>query len=1092
VSARRVALLALSGALLYAGAITLAATSDHAGGGIVLIAIAAGLSFTVTGVVATARRPHNRTGSLMLAVGFFWSLGSLTLSSSSVMFTIGALTQQLAFAPLAHLLLAYPTGRLDRLYHRRLVLGVWATVLVGPLLIGMVEDDPTSCSKCPDSAIVIRDSHALGIAAEVVFTAAAVVLALAALVELVRKHRAASEPLRRTVTPVYATFGGALVFLIVGNVAEPFTHTGATALGGIAIVFIALVPVAFLVGLLRSRLARGSVVGLLMALDEGKPLREALAQALGDPSLEIAYWLESRSRWVDAHGRSVAEPVSGARRSVSMVERDGRRVAALVHDVSLDEDRELVHGVAAAAALALHSERLQAELRNQYGFLETLVNTAPSLLVTIDLEGRIVNQNLAVLAASGYDDEELIRGRYFWDVFIDPDEREALRERFHAAAPVFAPAQYENSFTNARGELRVIDWRSAPVVDESGTVTGVIAGGIDITERKRQELELRASEERLQAVIESSPVATVELDFDDYVSRWNPAAEQIFGWKAEEVVDRPAPVIPRSRLEESLALNERLRDGQVVPGFETTRLRKDGSEIDVELSAAPVRDAHGNVVGLMGLYMDITSRKQQELERRASEERLRALIHSSPVAIVEVGIDGRPRSWNPAAEEIFGWTAEEVASGPLYLVPEDKAEEYQELLAQVRSGHAYMGVETTRIRKDGSLVDVEISSAPIHDSTGAFVGHMALFVDITERKRRALQLQRERDITQTLMQAIPSLVVVVDAEAIIVDSGVDETRAGVNDAFRRAFGWDDAELVRRSVLELIDEEDGYLARMAIASAANGVAAPERESRWLRADGDRLVIAWTATPVADVTGRRDSLVLLSGIDVTERKRQEEEVRASRARIVQAADDARRKLERNLHDGAQQRLVALSVSLRLAEAKLTGDPAAAASILGAAREELTHALEELRELARGIHPAVLTDRGLSAAVEGLVSRTPLPVDVELPEERLPAAVEAALYYVVSESLANVVKYAGASCAGVRVVVDGDGVVTAEVVDDGAGGADPGRGSGLRGLADRVEALDGTLTVVSPPGEGTRVRVDLPLPGVRPEQAPAGTAR
>ena len=317
-------------------------------------------------------------------------------------------------------------------------------------------------------------------------------------------------------------------------------------------------------------------------------------------------------------------------------------------------------------------------------------------------------------------------------------------------------------------------------------------------------------------------------------------------------------------------------------------------------------------------------------------------------------------------------------------------------------------------------------------------------VDVTVRKQRELQLQHERDITNTLMQAIPSIVCVVDREGMVVDSGVDSGRAAVNEAFREALGWSDESIVHTSVLDLIDADDGYFARMAIASAANGVASAQRESRWQRADGEHLVMAWTATPVADVTGREPSLVLLSGIDVTERRRQEEEIRASRARIIEAADDARRVLERNLHDGAQQRLVALSVSLRLAETRATTDPAAAEAIIKAAREELAAALEELRELARGIHPAVLTDRGLAAAVEALVIRTPVPVTVTMPSERLPAPIEAAAYYVVSEAVTNIVKYAGATTIDVTVEA-ADGEVTVTVTDDGCGGADPDAGHG-----------------------------------------------
>jgi signal transduction histidine kinase len=187
--------------------------------------------------------------------------------------------------------------------------------------------------------------------------------------------------------------------------------------------------------------------------------------------------------------------------------------------------------------------------------------------------------------------------------------------------------------------------------------------------------------------------------------------------------------------------------------------------------------------------------------------------------------------------------------------------------------------------------------------------------------------------------------------------------------------------------------------------------------------------------------------------------------------------RRRLERDLHDGAQQRLVALSLQLGLARGQVERDPQAAARMLDAAREELRQALAELRELARGIHPAVLTDRGLDAALESLVDRAPVPVELEeLPVERLPAAVEAAAYFVVAESLTNIAKYAQAHEAHVRVT-RADGAAVVEVRDDGIGGADASGGTGLRGLADRLAALDGDLEVHSPPGGGTVVRATIP---------------
>jgi signal transduction histidine kinase len=205
---------------------------------------------------------------------------------------------------------------------------------------------------------------------------------------------------------------------------------------------------------------------------------------------------------------------------------------------------------------------------------------------------------------------------------------------------------------------------------------------------------------------------------------------------------------------------------------------------------------------------------------------------------------------------------------------------------------------------------------------------------------------------------------------------------------------------------------------------------------------------------------------------------EQLTASRARIVQAGDSERRRLERNLHDGAQQRFISLALGLRLAESRLADDPAAAAELLAQASGELALGLEELRELARGIHPAILTDRGLTPAVEALAARATLPVEVSgLPPERLPETIEAAAFYVVSESLANVAKYASASRARVDLARD-DGLLVVEVGDDGVGGADPNSGSGLRGLTDRVEALGGRLRVSSELGLGTTVRAELPL--------------
>jgi signal transduction histidine kinase len=203
---------------------------------------------------------------------------------------------------------------------------------------------------------------------------------------------------------------------------------------------------------------------------------------------------------------------------------------------------------------------------------------------------------------------------------------------------------------------------------------------------------------------------------------------------------------------------------------------------------------------------------------------------------------------------------------------------------------------------------------------------------------------------------------------------------------------------------------------------------------------------------------------------------EELRASRARLIEAGDAERRRLERDLHDGAQSRLVAVALKLRLAHMQLEPGSKAAA-LLEESSAELQASLDELRALVRGIHPPVLTDRGLAAALRALAERAPVPVEIEgVPPVPLPPAVETAAYFVVAEALTNVAKYARAHSATVTLA-RAAGELAVEVADDGVGGADTASGSGLRGLADRVAALGGRLELESPNGSGTRVRARIP---------------
>jgi PAS domain S-box-containing protein len=677
--------LAVLGAALAitAGGVYLAFTSDHEENAAFVVAgnLVAAWSFIGSGLVAWARRPENRFGVLLTAVGLAWFVGALSESNHSIPFTIGSAFGGLFVAVFLHALMVFPRGYLETKLVYFVVITAYALVLVAAPVARMFEE-PGVCEGCPQNAFLISESRTAVVVIGVVALALGVPALAAAAWILVRRWRAASKPLRRALAPVYATSGTTLALLVVAVAVSTVSEGAANVLWWILLFVFASVPLSFLAGLLRTRLARASVGRLVEDLATAREPREvtdALRRAVGDPSLELGYWLPESETFVDATGQPFQlEETEG--RTATRVEHEGELVAVLVHDRSLADQPDFLASVAAAASLALAREGSVQALRRSERRYRALLNAIPDLMFRMSRDG-------AYLDFKGEPD----------DLAVPPDE--LIGRRLHDVLP-------------------------AEVAD-------LILMGV-------------------RAAIDAGTVVTGEY---------------------------------------------------------------------------------------------------------------------------ELQLKGIPRTFE------------------------------------------------ARIVKDGQ-------------------------------------------------------------EAVII--------------------------VR--------------------------------------------------------------------DITERKRHEAELRRSRARIVEAGDVERRRLERNLHDGAQQRLVSLSLALRLAHAQIRQNPDEADRILTAAAEELGYALEELRELARGIHPAVLTDRGLRPAIEALAARAPLPVELALPDERLPNQVEAAAYYVVSEAIANVVKYADASSVEVRVArLNGRAVV--EVADDGVGGADPETGSGLRGLADRVEALDGRLHVESEVGGGTLIRAEIP---------------
>jgi PAS domain S-box-containing protein len=666
-----------------------------------------GWSFATVGLIAWQRRPENRTGMLLVAVSLAWFAGSWGVANGASLYTVGQLCGSLILATGIHLLLAYPSGRLQAGFERRVAIAGYALAIAANASLLFFDRHPQCEGTCPSNLLFIHHSPAAEDALGLVVDILGGLVLGAVSVVLVRHWRAATPAARRGLRYILPAGVASLVFMSASFAADQVSHSAQQVLVSVGLLVFGALPFLMLADILRTRLARGGVADLLLQIRDSSSVSEAeagLRRALGDPQLQLAVWLPDRKAYLDCDGHPFTVPVGDSARVATIVESEqGGRLAVIVHDRSLLDQPELLSGVVAAARLALDRDRLQMELRaniaeleRERDFVRDVVNASPALFCVLDLDGRIVRFNEAVVRATGTVDDERVRGRLLADVLVAERDRSA--------------------------------------------VSALIAAG---------------------------------------------------------------------------------------------------------------------------------------------------------------------------------------APGP------------------------------------------------------------------------------------------------------------------------------------------------------------------HEHRWCGHDGSEVVVEWSLTEIKTAQGEPG--LLLTGLDVSERARHEAELRSSRMRLVEAGDAERRRLERNLHDGAQQRLVALSLALRLAQSKLATDPARADAILSDSATELALALQELRELARGIHPAMLSERGLVAALESLAERSPVPVELVADlGERLVEPVEAAAFYVASEALANVAKYAHANGVLLTVTRE-DGRVAIAIADDGIGGADPARGSGLRGLVDRVEALGGSLHITSTPGGGTTVRAELPL-AVRLDAIPA----
>ncbi|HEX7050575.1 MAG TPA: PAS domain S-box protein [Longimicrobiales bacterium] len=390
------------------------------------------------------------------------------------------------------------------------------------------------------------------------------------------------------------------------------------------------------------------------------------------------------------------------------------------------------------ALLLEETERRREEAEASEQRYRSLFTYSPDAVLETDPDRRLRHANPAAIQIFGYPPDELLG--LDWLKAIVPADRERISEAFRKAL-AGEPQQFEMTFIRKDGRAVEIQGTKLPIVVRGRNI-GVFTIGSDVTERRRYERALREANQRLEAVIDASPLAIVVLDTKGRVRRWNPAAEEILGWTQKEVIGRLPPQAYGESADEFRHHFGRVMRGEALRGIEIRRRRKDGSLLTLRLSTAPLRDAEGRVDGVLAMLEDITARQRAEAALRETTEILETLVEASPLAIIVHDFDDVVRLWNPAAELIFGWKAEEVVGRKLPIIPEEERQAHREAVRRGFEGKSFTGEEVTAVRKDGTTVSLSLSTAPLRDSEGRIHSVVMLMFDITRRKRAEAERNR--------------------------------------------------------------------------------------------------------------------------------------------------------------------------------------------------------------------------------------------------------------------------------------------------------------------------------------------------------------
>jgi len=723
-----------------------------------------------------------------------------------------------------------------------------------------------------------------------------------------------------------------------------------------------------------------------------------------------------------------------------------------------------------------------------------LAENVTDVIWTMDMNLRLTYVSPSVTRLRGYSVEEAMAQRL--DEILTPASLQVARK---ALAEELAIERMEHEdprrFRTLELEQRCKDgstvWTEVKMGclrGEGGEHVGILGVARDITLRRQIESEVLKTKEFYERLVGNAGDTILSTTPAGLVTSWNSGAERLYGYTKGEVLGRDVRdlIVPLEKRDEVTMLIEGVSSGPPAVKLETVRRRKDGSLVEVQVSVSPIQDSDGRMIGVSGIHKDISERKRWEREIVEAKEYFEDLVGSAGDAVVSVRVDGTIVTWNTGAEELFGYSKEEALANNIRIIARDDIlADMESVMASARSGKVVRNHEAVRYRKDGTPVEISLTTSPIRDAEGRVLGLCAIYKDMSERKRVEREVAETKDFLDRLIATAGDAIIYADAD--------NKVRVW-NDAAERLYGYTRAEALGQSIFSLhVPKEKRDEVREITRTGPR-----DFETKRDRKDGSLVWVSITNAPLRDKWGNHIGVISVQK-DITERKQAEQELaaykeqlRALTSQLALAEEQERRRIAGDLHDHIGNELAVSRIKLRTLRDMIDSSDVGPSidEILGLLDQTIQHS----RLLTFELSPPALYQFGLDAAVEGLVRRHQESYGIvcEFVNDGSPRLLEENarihLFRAIRELLANVAKHAHASRVRVSLGTEEDKLVVA--VEDNGVGFDSsqvrsaGRGTdgfGLFNIGERLNQLGGYMRIESRPGKGTRVTLVSPL---RPE--------